>query len=1400
MSKPPPPWARFGAQASRFGAPRPPAKTAPKRPAPRRPASKTPTPGPRSRGLLATAPDGREILYAGPTRPVKVGGRYVQPDFEYVKYVKPRSGNPILDRTPRIQQAGLASGTVRLGDKVVPRWVAESPDRPMPRGATARERKAIQLRRDRAAVQRRLNRDIGGGILGYLGETGQNLAGQIGRVIAAAPVAVAAPIAGTAKDWFTATNPISLTYADKAQGRAALANTVKRPLNFADRAANEQFDFIVRFGKNPVKTFRDEPLSTIGTALGGKAVAGASLGAGARTTGRVGRVVRDVKTEGGIKNARDARSRRPTSLPPGAEKRFVSALENIGEDLRVFTSPFGKRAYTASQKASDFGSKSTLKGSRRYRPDRIIPGLREPIPGPGGRVVEGVADVRIPRRPRSADPITRWTQKKIYERVSDRLPPVGDPRRKAGSDAGYDAQEAVSQSVNTATAPRSKILKKFKGSGRQGPLVASQVDVASAASQLRVRGLAEPRGDGDRTWGKQERINNLEATLGRNDIGARERARYEKELETYRAIPDEWLDPDTAPTLLNQLVDEDVKLSQRGTGARLASNQIDEYTAEVSNRRAQILALGGRAASVARSEINAPSRDLRREIVSIRDEIRGRESGKESLNTKLRDLSDDELLERLDELVPEFKSAYREARPKTRAIDADLLDNSPLYQKRLDELQKAQLAVSRAKEMGVAKVEVRRLEDKQRAAKQTVDRLRDSIREKGYFGYDRDALEAMAPGNYLPDRRLREDGPGFLRRTLATGGRTPAGVSTGAGMAPQPQRFNAGRLYERGDVASSPDIPATAFLEAENAKIKAESAAALIDRFLVRDNNGDPFVGESAQKLADEYPDEFMTVTARQLAKISAATIDTPEGRRIAEAVESVDLPVSGTKFAIPRSTYEGWVTALGPAKTRPGRLWDNVNALWKGNVLALSPRWYIINMLGMWGQFALGAGADLQAIAMARRSDLLESVPARIAFRGLSQEMGEAARRSSGLPGRNAYERIITGGFEINETLESVPRRAMFWHAAKQGLRENELIGPGPVSEARLAAAWLDVAKSAARGDRGANQIVDEAVLVTERFMGNYSRYNQFEKTFLRRVFPFYGWMRAIHRLGFALPFKHPKRAALLILGSQMAYEMYGLERAEAYDRPGAWMIGRYLVGTQLLNPAESLRDSAVDLPTRFFERVSRLSDPTESPLDFFADAAALPFQTANDVVRSSASQAGPITGELLTGIYGETPGGIPLQYEPFAQGKVRTPFRQSLSFDPNTGSARYDEPNVDYLDRIARAFIPQAPNVRRYLAGGEPYEGASMIDLINYRRAGRPAERAPYIVRNDAQYGSPVSRGALTLLTGLTGFPVSRVDDRALYRKTKQETEFGRTGFKSDTKRIKRGLKQAGKKRRQG
>jgi hypothetical protein len=1399
VSKPPPPWARFGARPPKPRAPRP----APKKSDPKKPAAKprpTPKPGPQSRGLLATAPDGREVLYAGPQRPVKIGGRYIQPDFEYVKYRKPRGAAIITGTTPKIQQAGLGSGTVRLGDKAIPRWRAESPDRPMPRGATKNEQKAIRLRRQRAVAQRNLNRDIGGGILGYVGETGQNLAGQVGQVIAAAPMGIIGPVAGTAKDWFTATNPISLTYANKAEGRAATKNIVKRPLAFADRAANEQLDFIGRWFKDPIGTTRDEPLNTIGTALGGKAVVGSATGAVSRNAGRAGRVVRDIKKEGSLKGARDARKSRPTKPPPGAEKRFVSALEGIGKDLQLFTSPLGKRAYTASQRASDFGSKSTLPGSRRYRPDRVVqPRNREPVVGPGGRVVEQVAPVSIPRRPRSADPITRWTQRNVYERIGDRLPVLRDPRRKDGSDAGYDAQEAVSQSVNSATAPRSKILRALKGSGRQGPLVVSQVDIASAASQLRVRGLTEPR-EGDVTWGKRDRIDRLETTLARDDISPKERARYQKELETYRAIPDEWLDPKTAPALINKLVDEDTKLSRRSTESRLASNQIDEYTAEVSDRRAQVLALGGRAAATARSEINAPSREMRREIVALRTELGRRERGEDSLNTRLRELSDDEIAERLDQLVPEWRQSRRAARAQTREIDADLFDNSPLYQRRLEELRLADQELSRAREAGAPRPQITALAARRAKAQETVTKLATSLREKGYFGYDRDELAQMEPGNYLPDRRLREPGPGFIRRTLATGGRTPYGTSSGAGMAPRAQSFNAGRLYERGDVASSPDIPATAFLEAENARIKSQRAAELIDRHLARDENGEPFVGNAAEKLADEYPDEFMTVTARQLAKISAATIDTPEGRRIAEAVESSGLPASGTKFAIPKSTYDGWVNALGPAKTQAGRLWDNINALWKGNVLALSPRWYIINMVGMWGQFALGAGADLQAISMARRTDLLNSMPARITYRGLSQEMGEAARRSSGIPGRNAYERIITGGFQINEILEAVPRRAMFWHAARQGLRENDLIGPGPVSEARLAAAWLDVAESAARGDRGANQIIDEAILVTERFMGNYSRYNQFEKTVMRRVFPFYGWMRAIHRLGFALPFKHPKRAALLIMGSQMAYEMYGGERAEAYDRPGALMLGQRLVGMQIANPSESLRDSTVDLPTRFFERVSRLTDPRDSVLDFVGDAAALPFQTANDVLRSSARQAGPITGEVLTSIYGETPGGIPLQYSPFAQGKVRTPFRQSLSFDPNTGGARYDDPNVDYLDRVVRTFTPQATNVRRFLADGEPYEDASMIDLFNYWRAGRPVERTPFVVRNESQYGSPVERGLTPFLTGLTGFPVSRVDDRSLYRKTKQETSFGKQGFKSDARRTKKGAKQARKKRKKG
>jgi len=1313
------------------GSTRPPRRATKKRPAAARP-----------QAIIAVDPQGRQIRLAGPPAPQSVGGRKIPIDTQIVRVDKLPRRKQQSRATPRVQQAS-AIPFVTVGGRKIPAWQPiDRSGRELPKDITPAERRAVQAARIRSAAQAAANRDQGNVVTNYIGETATNLAKQTGQFIAGAPVAIGGPIIGTARDLFTATNPVSLTYANRQEGRAATRRLATRPADFAVDATRETAGLVTEFVKNPLTTLRDRPLETILTFMGGKAVVGSSVGAGARNAGRAGRLVKDIKAEGGVAAARAARRNRPTVPPPGAQRTYQSAVSQITpRDSAAFRTATGRRIYRATQVAADFGSKSTLPGSRRFREDRIVePDVRDRIEYADGRVAQPPAPIVVPRRPRSADPIARGTQRLVYEPIARRLglqPSYRRLSRKEGLSAGYQVAEDKAKIVGAVAAPYVAATRSLKGSGRKDGMPASEVDVASELRDLVISGKTQPI-RGSRRYAIDAEIDIVKRTLATGSLTGRQRAQYEGRLQRLEAIPDAWLDPETRPARINRFIETAEPLYDGSTAMKRRSGVITESAAEFAGLRPLIQTLGGRSARNARADARGDKAALR----AIDDEILGR------------------------------STRYQAATARLAALTAEKSSRQSAGEKVGKDLRR----------------EIASAESEVRAA-------RDFAREKSYVGYDDAELASLRPGSYVPQRPLVEERQGFMRTVFGT---QPIIQSIMQGarsvrMAPRREQFNAGTLYERGDIGATPQLPITAFSEATDTVVRSEGAASIIDRFALRDSeSGQLLTGRAAQQLVDQNPDDFMLVTRAQLAKISTASISTPAGARLAKAVDESTLPKAKQRYVMPTSVYEGWAKALGPAPTRTGRAFDYLVSLWKGNVLALSPRWYVINMVGMWGQFALGAGADLQAIAMARNPALLTALPGRIAWRGLPEEMGEYARRSSGLPARGVYQRIIYKGFEINEMFESVPRRAMFWHAARQGLRENNVIGNGPISEARLAAAWLDVAKQAARGDRGANQIIDEAILVTERFMGNYSRYNGLEKTLLRRVFPFYGWMRSIHRLAFALPFKHPKRAALLGMASLMAYELEGMEVSDSvYNRPGAIRWGRNMMTqTGPANIFDSIQDTR-DLFGRVGERVQTATD---NPLSFFG-------RTATDALRVSARSAGPILGELYTAISGETPSGIPLRFSPGAQARFDTGTGQSISSEIGTGADRFERPETDFFERVVRAMTPQSPTLRRSLAGGEPYEDASTWQLLSYMSRGRPANETARLVAEDPRIPAAVPRGVLPFVTGLVGFPTTQINRTASVDRQRERSQRRVVGARNRNRnQLARAEAQARRKKNQG
>jgi hypothetical protein len=702
--------------------------------------------------------------------------------------------------------------------------------------------------------------------------------------------------------------------------------------------------------------------------------------------------------------------------------------------------------------------------------------------------------------------------------------------------------------------------------------------------------------------------------------------------------------------------------------------------------------------------------------------------------------------------------------PRKKAVPPE----AKAFYDRIKELQAA-LAAARASRNGTPG-QIAAARRQLQSAQRNLARARERYLRYAYTSARAPERAGMAPGEYYP-QQSPVPGSGDTRfNTLVTGtfaddigGEFAA--RSGASLSPRQEQFNAAQLADDGLILFSPRVVIDALRSALDAKARAEIASAFITKYAYHAPDGTPVSGDEAADIVRKSRGAYTLISTKQLARISSLSTDSIGGMELKRLLDEMPGGVGDEMVAVPTAAIRGWRTALDPGGPG-GRLVDYVQSLWKGGILALNPRWYFQNFFGMWGQFALGAGADLQAISMATNPKYLNAIPGRISQMGLSQEFGEYARRASG-DATNWLGSLIRAGYFGNSRLESVPRRAMYWHAAKKGLDQNQLFRGGVMDDGLLAAAWLDVARAAGRGDRGANQIVDQALLETERFMGNYSTYNWAERTILKRVFPFYAWMRAINRLAFALPAKHPKRAALLATASYMAYD----ERNDLTGyQQGIWLRDSTQLGMTTLIPFFSVMPT-LDAAAIFGQDVETGD---------FADSGSAVVRTGLRL----ATQAGPVISEPFKSLTGETLQGVPEAFPEGYQG-FRTQFGtgEYVRTNPTTGEREYGPPNTPLLRQL-EGLIPFTAMARNILSGGmAPYATTGLPGLLKYRareafgadtdyersqlfRPARPSDN----IRRRSNFGY--------LTQGFAGVPIDRYNPDFLAAREASETKnyFGR------------------------
>ena len=295
---------------------------------------------------------------------------------------------------------------------------------------------------------------------------------------------------------------------------------------------------------------------------------------------------------------------------------------------------------------------------------------------------------------------------------------------------------------------------------------------------------------------------------------------------------------------------------------------------------------------------------------------------------------------------------------------------------------------------------------------------------------------------------------------------------------------------------------------------------------------------EAAQRALDELPDG-QWLHPDKVGSIFRDSLD--------------DVPKSqhGDYVAVHKDAKEVWTEMMGPSPNKFARYWDTGLTYWKGLLLALAPRWYLNNTVGLALQYGLLAGADIWSIRMATKSRVRQSMQTRAAHVARDTLANEAQ-------GSVRVNKAIRFGFSVNSKLEELWRRAAYANRAKR-LLGNEGVRVRKLSDEDFARALENMPDASIR------QIVRDV----DFFIGDFRKFSNIEKTIVKRVIPFYSWFRVISRLTFALPFHSPLRAyaqATLGRAATAGIDPYAPLRPW-YARP-AWTFGDVQFGLTSATP----------------------------------------------------------------------------------------------------------------------------------------------------------------------------------------------------------------------------------------
>lgn len=271
----------------------------------------------------------------------------------------------------------------------------------------------------------------------------------------------------------------------------------------------------------------------------------------------------------------------------------------------------------------------------------------------------------------------------------------------------------------------------------------------------------------------------------------------------------------------------------------------------------------------------------------------------------------------------------------------------------------------------------------------------------------------------------------------------------------------------------------------------------------------------------------------------------------------------------IPEAIYKGFQRHFGQggkAEQFFQNYYDRPMRAWKASVLALTTRWHISHIIGHALSGTLGAGIDpgryVARIFEARRllRDNPELVPPELLSRGLTAAESQAQQIEENPP-RTVVGRVAMRSYNRVAWMDDMQRVAI-WLERRNTLSDKELI------DFRRQHPELSHLTP--------GQIRDQAAIrLSLRAAGDFTHLHPFERQVMRRVFPFYTWLRHITQLAFHLTASDPLRVVWML---HLA-DLYGDKQPFPFMQGTVSLGGGHYLRLPKINPFQELALSPGDL-----------------------------------------------------------------------------------------------------------------------------------------------------------------------------------------------------------------------------